>query len=193
MTAADNEAPGARAKDGAKDGANEGAMPLPRLLRQALRALIAVDVFAMMALIFVDVFLRYLFNAPLAGAFEYIQFMLAFLIFCALPLITWTEGHIVVSIFEGFFRRRGLDTAQRLAVMLVSAGGLAVIAWLLWHQAFSLRNSGQITGFVELPLYPIAFVMSGFTVVALAIQIAMIAYDIRHGFPRRGRSEPGDV
>ena len=184
MTAADNEAPGA--------GANEGAMPLPRLLRQALRALIAIDVFGMMALIFVDVFLRYLFNAPLPGAFEYIQFMLAFLIFCALPLITWTEGHIVVSIFEGLFRRRGLDGVQRLVVMLVSAGGLAVIAWLLWHQGFSLRNSGQITGFVELPLYPIAFVMSGLTVVALAIQLAMIVYDLRQGFRRDRRGPAGD-
>ncbi len=192
MTAGDKGAPGAGAEDGANARLNEGAMPLPRLLRQALRALIAIDVFGMMALIFVDVFLRYLFNAPLPGAFEYIQFMLAFLIFCALPLITWTEGHIVVSIFEGLFRRRGLDGVQRLAVMLVSAGGLAIVAYLLWHQAFSLRNSGQITGFVELPLYPIAFVMSGLTVVALAIQVAMIAYDIRHGFRRARRTDPGE-
>ena len=76
--------------------------------------------------------------------------------------------------------------------MLVSAGGLAIVAYLLWHQAFSLRNSGQITGFVELPLYPIAFVMSGLTVVALAIQVAMIAYDIRHGFRRARRTDPGE-
>lgn len=184
MTAGDNAAPAPEA--------NDGAMPLPRLLEQALAGLIAIDVFAMMALIFVDVFLRYLFNAPLPGAFEYIQFMLAFLIFCALPLITWKEGHIVVSIFEGFFRRRRLDAVQRLVVMLVCAGGLAIIAWLLWQQGFSLRNSGQITGFVELPLYPIAFVMCGLTVVALAIQIAMIVHDIRHGFRRGRRAEPGE-
>lgn len=168
-------------------------MPLPRLLERALAALIAVDVFAMMALIFVDVFLRYMFNAPLPGAFEYIQFMLAVMIFCALPLITWKEGHIVVSIFEGFFRRRGLASVQRLVVMLVCACGLAIVAWLLWHQAFSLRNSGQITGFVELPLYPVAFVMSGLTVVALAIQIAMIVHDIRHGLRRGGRRSGDDL
>ena len=165
----------------------EGAMPLPPLLRGALRALIAVDVFAMMALIFVDVFLRYLFNAPMAGAFEFIQFMLAFLIFCALPLVTWTEGHIVVSIFEGLFRGRA-RAAQRLFVLLGSAFGLAVVAYLLWNQGFSMRNSGQITGFLELDLYPIAFVMSGLTVMALGIQLAMIVHALRRGF---SGSEPG--
>ena len=145
-------------------------MPLPPLLRGALRALIAVDVFAMMALIFVDVFLRYLFNAPMAGAFEFIQFMLAFP-----DLLRPAAGDLDRGSYRRLdFRgpvprpRAGRSAPVRAARQRLRAG---VVAYLLWNQGFSMRNSGQITGFLELDLYPIAFVMSGLTVMALGIQV----------------------
>lgn len=159
-----------------------GNVALPAFLTKALRGLIAVVVFAMMALIFVDVFLRYLFSAPIPGGFEVVQFMLAILIFMALPLVTWAEGHIVVSIFEGFFvGRRGV--VQRLFVMLASIGSLLLIAYLMWRQAESLHASRQVTGFLEWRIFPVAYVMCGLTLIAVCIQVAMLWHFLRSRRP----------
>lgn len=156
----------------------EGKVPLPRLLVSALKLVIAVDVFAMMTLIFVDVFMRYLFNAPLPGSFEIAQFMLALMIFCALPIVTWTEGNISVALFEGWLQRISRK-GQRMFVMVMNIAGLALLGVLIWRQAFSLQQSRQATGFLDLPIYPLAFLMLALTVVALAIQMAIAWHEIR--------------
>lgn len=156
-----------------------GEVELPRALSGALRALIALDLFAMMALIFVDVFLRYLFSAPIPGGFEIVQFMLAILIFTSLPLVTWAEGHIVVSIFEKFFvGRRGL--IQKVGVSVVSIAALLLIAFLMWRQAESLQSSQQVTGFLEWRIFPIAFFMCALSLIAVGIQFAMVWHFLRH-------------
>ena len=46
---------------------------------------------AMMGLTFVDVIARYVFNRPLAGAFEVTELLLLVLIFAGLPLVTHAE------------------------------------------------------------------------------------------------------
>jgi len=146
---------------------------MPPLLSKALRGLIAFVVFAMMTLTFVDVFFRYLFSAPIPGGFEIIQFLLAILIFTALPLVTSDEGHIVVSVFERFFTgRRGV--VQRFAVQITCIGALILIAFLMWRQADTLQSSKQITGFLEWPIYPVAYVMCALSLIAAGLQIAML-------------------
>jgi TRAP-type C4-dicarboxylate transport system permease small subunit len=156
-----------------------GEVGLPVFLSGALRGLVALVVFAMMALIFVDVFMRYLFSAPIPGGFEIVQFMLALLIFTALPLVTWAEGHIVVSIFEKFFvGKRGV--VQKVGVLIVSIASLLLIAFLMWRQALSLHASQQITGFLEWPIFPIAYVMCALTLIAVGIQVAMLVHYLRY-------------
>ena len=162
-----------------------GDVPIPRFLSKTLRGLVAVDVFGMMALIFVDVFLRYLFDAPIPGGAEIIQFMLATMIFTALPLVTWAEGQIVVSLFEGYFTgRRG--AIQRVCVMSVSAACLVLIAYLMWHQAHSLRISNQVTGYLEWRIYRIAYVMFALALVAAGIQLTILWHCLRGGGSRAG-------
>lgn len=156
-----------------------GEVDLPVFVSAALRGLIALDVFAMMALIFVDVFLRYLFSAPIPGGFEIVQFMLAILIFTSLPLVTWAEGHIVVSIFEKFFvGRRGV--IQKIGVTIVSIASLLLIAFLMWRQAESLQSSQQVTGFLEWRIFPIAYFMCALSLIAVAIQVIMLWHFLRH-------------
>ncbi len=157
-----------------------GEIELPAFLTRLLRGLIAVVVFAMMAQIFVDVFLRYLFSAPIPGGFEIVQFMLAILIFTALPLVTWAEGHIVVSVFEGFFVGR-VGTVQKIGVAVVSIASLLLIAYLMWRQADSLQASRQVTGFLEWRIFPVAYFMCALSLIAVAVQVAMLWHFLRHG------------
>ena len=152
------------------------ADPAARLitrLNRVLALIMAVVLFAMMSLVTVDVFGRYLFNTPVKGGFEIVQFMLAVVIFVSLPLITWENGHVTVSIFEGFFERR-FTQIQKIFVLLVSALSLTLITWRMWAQGNDLVEGQQITGFLEWPIAPIAYFMSGLTAIALAIVLVLI-------------------
>ncbi|MGD9942146.1 MAG: TRAP transporter small permease [Burkholderiaceae bacterium] len=139
--------------------------PLFRFTQYALSGVVAVITFAMMLITFVDVFARYLFNAPLRGAYEVIGFMLAIVVFSALPLVTWSREHITVEIFE----QLGSAAMRRIQGRVVSACCgllLAVMAWRLWVHAGLLEQGPQVTGFLELPYAPIAYFMGGMSALA---------------------------
>ena len=165
-----------------------GGARMAALIRRALSAVMAALVFAMMGLTTVDVGARYLFAAPLPGGFEIMQFMMALLIFSALPLVTWNDGHIVVSIFEGWFRGR-LRYVQRTFVLVVSAGTVGLISWRMWHQGDVLAEGQQITGFLEWPIAPLAYVMSGLGAVTLVVLLAMIWQHLRDAAGPAARPE----
>ena len=63
-----------------------------RLVEVLLGVAAAAILLAMMGLTFVDVVARYVFNRPLAGAFEVTELLLLVLIFAGLPLVTYADG-----------------------------------------------------------------------------------------------------
>lgn len=142
-------------------------------LNRVLSLIMALVLFCMMALVTVDVFGRYVFNTPVKGGFEIVQFMLAILIFLSLPLITWDNGHVTVSIFEGYFERHFTRT-QQMFVLLFSAVSLVVITWRMWLQGVVLTEGKQITGFLEWPIAPVAYAMSGLAIIACIIMCWLI-------------------
>lgn len=156
----------------------KGTIPLPPVLLGSLRLLIAFVAFGMMALIFVDVFMRYLFNAPLAGAFEVAQFMLALLVFLSLPIVVWADENISVALFTGWFRGRAAH-ALKAAVMLVNIAGLGLLGALIFRQYGSLQRSQQVTGYLEWPIYPLALLMVALIALAVLIQCAMLWHQMR--------------
>ena len=99
-------------------------------------------------------------------------------IFTALPLVTWNHGHIVVSIFDGFYRGR-VRYVQRLLVYFVSALAIAVICWRMWKQGDVLADGDQITGFLEWPIAPIAYAMSVLAAVAFVFVLVMLWQHLR--------------
>ena len=152
-------------------------------LERILNGIIACLVFSMMALIFADVLLRYFFNSPIAGSFEIVQFQLALVIFAALPLVSASQGHIVVSLFDGMFRG-ALGRVQRVSVGLVSIAALGLMAWLMVLQGRTALRFGKVTGYLELPLAWLNFAMAVLAVVTLLVQAALLWHGIR------GRSAP---
>jgi TRAP-type transport system small permease protein len=132
----------------------------------------AVVLFAMMAITAVDVFGRYVFNAPLQGSYELTQLLMAALIFSALPTVTRRGEHITVGLFENAFS--GWARAARDgAIALVVAAGSAYLAWRLYILAGRFSLFGDTTATVRLPLSPFAYAGAGAmalcTVAALAL------------------------
>jgi TRAP-type C4-dicarboxylate transport system permease small subunit len=127
--------------------------------------------FMMMALTFVDVGGRYLFNSPLPALAEIISFMMAGLVFGALPMVCFYEGHVTIDLFDSFVPRR-LKRWQGVAVNVVSAAAMVFIAWRLWDKSMDHLTYGQATDELLLPLWPFSMGMAILSVVAAIAQFA---------------------
>jgi hypothetical protein len=102
-------------------------------LERAAGILPAVILLAMMALTFVNVFMRYLFRQPISGAFELMSYMLGLMVFLSLVLVAARSEHVRISVLDGFlpdwFRR-----VRAVVVNLILAGnfgraGLPAVAF----------------------------------------------------------------
>lgn len=127
--------------------------------RAALIAALGVTVYGMMALTFIDVAGRYLFNAPLGGAKELTEILLALMVFGAAPLVTVTRSHITTALFESAMRG-GVLKARNGVIAIVSALCCAVLAWRLWVQAVAMAELKGGTPLLGVPLAPIFYAMA---------------------------------
>ena len=138
--------------------AGDGARPA-LLVRRSLGWMVAAVLAFMMALTVVDVTGRFVFNRPVPGSFEVMEFCLAIVVFSALPLVTWDRRHITVSLFDSFFRRAGYR-AQQALIQAASLLAMGIVCWRMWDQGERLERTQAITGYLEWPVAPIAYFMS---------------------------------
>src|SRR5207237_4001843 len=78
-----------------------------------LQWLAAATLFALMAVVSVDVVGRYLFNRPLPAGYELVQVLMGLMVFTALPLISRQNDQITIGLLDHLFK--GSDERWRLA------------------------------------------------------------------------------
>lgn len=160
---------------------------LTRLVDQASRgldSLAALILFLLMVLTCSDVVGRYFFNAPIFGATEMTRLMMGVLIFLALPVIFRREDHIAVDLLDGLFQRRLVEIRQIVinGVTSVLLFGLAQRMWVLTNRA---QEYGDMTEYLNIPLWPISGFMTGMIVLsALVTTTLTLAYVLRLFSPR---------
>ena len=135
------------------------ARKLSVVARATLIAALGVTVYGMMALTFIDVAGRYLFNAPLGGAKELTEVLLALMVFGAAPLVTASRSHITTALFESTMKG-GVLKVRNAAIAIVSAFCCAVLAWRLWVQAVAMAELKGGTPLLGVPLAPIFYAMA---------------------------------
>ena len=123
-----------------------------------VKALLCLCIFLIMALTAIDVFARYVFSTPLRGAYEIVSLLLALSIFLALPLVVRSNEHIVIDILSNALRG-GAARVHAIVVRVLEAGVAFFIATRLWDQAVLMSGAGQVTGFLEWPLAPLAYAL----------------------------------
>ncbi len=144
------------------------------VLKQTLRALEVVSailLFVMMVLTFADVIGRYVFTAPIYGAAEMVQFLLAMTIFAGLGLVNAHDQHIVVELFEPALDRYFART-RRVIVQLFSVMVMAIIAFELTNFAIEAQQQEKATVVLEWPLVVVAGTVAFFSALSLVLQIA---------------------
>lgn len=142
---------------------------LPRIL-SVLENVSAVLLFLMMALTFVDVIGRYFFTAPVFGAAEMIQFLLAMTIFGGLSLVNARDSHITVELFEPWLLQH-IPRLQPIMVQAFSVIVMIIIAWQLTVFAIEAHELGSMTVVLEWPLVVVAGTVAGLSVVSLVAQV----------------------
>lgn len=109
-----------------------------------LEGLTALALFATMALTFVDVIGRYVFSAPIYGATEMIQFLLAITIFSAMGLVSDRDAHITVDLFDAPLSRL-FKRWRHVVIGLISVFGLLLIGYELGKIGMGALSSGRRT------------------------------------------------
>ncbi len=142
---------------------------LPPLIKSA-EVVTALLLFVMMMLTFIDVIGRYIFTAPIFGAAEMIQFLLAMTIFGGLCLVNARDEHITVELFEAPLDRI-FPVARRIVVQVFSVVVMAIIAFQLYRFALDAQRIGSKTVVLEWPFAAVAFTVAGLSAVSLIAQI----------------------
>lgn len=138
---------------------------------RALSWLAGVTLIAMMFLTFADVIGRYFLSAPLLGAFEVTELMLAVTTFSALPAVTFNERHITIDILDATIPKHVLRL-QTMAANLVVIGMLVLLSYAVWRQGAKMSASGLRTEILHFPTYFVVYYMSALGILS-AIRLAI--------------------
>lgn len=113
-----------------------------------LSVLVVFAVFGMAVLTFLDVVGRYFFNSPIPGTFEIVGLILGVGAIGAFPLVTLSENHITVDLFDRYIRGR----VRRIRRIVVAVGTALMAAFMAerlfaaaldeWESDFVTENLG---------------------------------------------------
>lgn len=124
--------------------------------RLALAAICGAMLLAMMGLTVADVLGRYLLGAPITGATELTEMMLAAVIFLGLPAVSLDRDHVTVDIVTEHLPAR-LQPWRELLAALVSAAMLSVVGWRIWVYAGQIAGYSGATNSLRLPIAPLGY------------------------------------
>lgn len=153
-------------------GAEMGARSAP-LLYRVLMVMVAVFLFAMTALTFVDVIGRYFFNSPIPGTFEIVEYLLGLVTFSALPLISRDRAHVTVDLFDRMIRGRFRKVVD-FCILLGSAVVVAFIGERMWQTAWDELAADYVSEYLGITRAPFLWVFAALSAVTALILIMML-------------------
>lgn len=115
---------------------------------------------AMMLITVVDVFMRYVFSAPVSGSAEITQILLTLTVFAGFILVSRDGSHVVVSIFEPFINQ----ISPRLYRFVYAVSNTLGTAFLLWVLIVAARESYVYEDVTEGLEIPFAWIISALVV-----------------------------
>ena len=130
-----------------------------RLIVPLLSAIAGLVLFVMMLLTCADVFGRYFMSAPLLGALELTEILLASLIFTGLPLVTLHQEHITVDVLDGV-TPDWLLRVQHVVATTIACVATAYLAWRLYLRGGVMMAAGETTAQLKLQLFWLTYAMS---------------------------------
>ena len=107
----------------------------------------------MMLLTAADVVFRYLFNNPIPGSLELVEFMMAILVPFSLACCAFRKSHVAVEFLVGRFSER-VQARFETAANLLSLPFIAIITWQSVLYAVETRECCLTSSVLLLDAYP---------------------------------------
>ncbi len=141
-----------------------------RVLRALALAAGAV-LLGLLALVLVDVVMRYVLRLPFLGAYEMTEIAMVLIVFLGLAYCGATGGHVAVDVLAPVLDRPALRWVA-VATHLAGAGLMALVAWQTARYAMGSIARGEATNMLKIAKYPFELVAAAgiavFAVVLLA-------------------------
>jgi TRAP-type C4-dicarboxylate transport system permease small subunit len=143
-----------------------------RFLR-LLALLAGVILLLLMGVTVVDVVMRYVFNKPLASAWEFTEFSMTAIVFLGIAYCGWTGGHISVDLLEKWLDRPGL----RYLPALIAFTGALLFALVAYRATLeTIATISQVSNMLRWPHYPFRFTAAfGSAMLAIVLLIQGMA------------------
>ena len=125
-------------------------------LTRLLSYVAAAGICALMALVFVSVFFRYVLNRPILATEDMMAILLGITIFTAVPNVTLSRGHITVELFVAPFRKvPALDRIRKVLIDLGVIGMTFYMGYLMYLQAYRQWDRETESLVMEWALWPV--------------------------------------
>lgn len=160
---------------------------LNRIIK-VLEVISSIVLAAMMLLTFVDVIGRYVLGAPVFGAAEMIETLLALTIFLGLGIANARDRHIVVELFDSHIRKLAPGVYDAV-IQGFSILAMCLIVYVLFQQAVEAAHHGSTTTVLE---WPLAWITGAITTLATLSVISQIL-GLVTGATRTGEHHLEDV
>jgi len=115
-------------------------------------------IMVMILLIFIDVFLRYIFNRPLTASYDMVCILLVVITSLAMPYTTLLKGHVAVDILMLRLSRRKQSIIDTIT-HIISIALFLTVSWQCFIFAQDFKAAGEVTPTIYFPIYPIIYVM----------------------------------
>lgn len=100
---------------------------------------------------------RWVFGVPLSGDTEIVEFGMAVVVACFLPLCQWRKGNVIVDFFTAGAPARVRDALDRIGALLIALM-LGLVAWRTGAGAIDQYRHGSVTMLLQWPEW-IAYVL----------------------------------
>jgi TRAP-type C4-dicarboxylate transport system permease small subunit len=121
-------------------------------LRIAQLRLASIALIVMMAVTLADVFLRYVFNSPIRGAYELVEAMLVVFVFHGMSTAFLQRRNIVIDLIDSFAHRYLIVALTRISDMLTIAT-IIMFAYAMITPAMQSYNYGEVKMDLQIPIW----------------------------------------
>lgn len=137
---------------------------------RVLTCIVAAALFAMMALQFVDVVARKVFDTGVVGGVELIELTMLAVVFAGLPLASLKGEHVLFDMLDPCFPA-WLTRLQTTLANLVCAVLLIGVGWLVLERAGRTAAYGDVTSRLSIGLAKFHYAISALLFVTAAIHL----------------------
>ena len=149
-----------------------------KMISRVLIAIGATILAMMMFLTALDVCLRYIFNSPLSGAFELVEYMMAVVVPFCIVYCAEERGHVAVELILAKFPKK-IQTVVDVFTTLAAIAFTVIMAWQNFLYIGEVYDSNLTSSVLLIPAYPfvvrVALGISAFALMLLVHLVDMIS------------------